>query len=121
MYYSGRFAGCNFAFIILKLKVVKETRITEFVEISLPETTTVEQFTEKAENFVAFLQKQEGYIDGEMVRAPESNNWRFIFHFESMEKVKAIGEKMRAGSEFAEFKSVIGSFSVSFFKQIQKW
>ena len=44
-----------------------KTTITEFVEISLPESTTVEQFTEKAENFASFLQKQDGYIDGEMV------------------------------------------------------
>lgn len=98
-----------------------KTMITEFVEISLPETTTVELFTEKAENFVAFLRKQEGYIDGEMVRAPESNNWRFIFHFESMEKVNAIGEKMRTSSEFASFKTVIAGFGVSFFEQVRKW
>lgn len=100
---------------------MKETRITEFVEISLPETTTVEQFTEKAENFAAFLQKQNGYIDGEMAKAPEGNQWRFVFHFESMEKVRAIGEKMRAGREFGEFKSVITGFGVSFFEQVRKW
>lgn len=100
---------------------MKETMITEFVEISLPETTTVEQFTEKAENFVGFLKKQDGYIDGEMVQALEGNAWRFVFHFENMEKLKAIGEKMRAGSEFAEFKSVISGFGVSFFKQMRKW
>ena len=100
---------------------MKETKITEFVEISLPETTTVEQFTEKAENFVSFLKRQDGFIDGEMTQALEGNAWRFIFHFENMEKVKAIGEKMRAGSEFAEFKSVIAGFGVSFFKQVKKW
>lgn len=44
---------------------MKDTMITEFVEISLPETTTVEQFT--------------------------------------------------------EFKSVIGSFGVTFFQQVRKW
>ena len=54
--------------------------ITEFVEISLPETTTVEQFTEKAENFVNFLKKQDGFIDGELVKAPEDNAWRFVFY-----------------------------------------
>lgn len=97
-----------------------ETKITEFVDISLPETTTVEQFTEKAENFVRFLKKQDGYIDGEMTKALEGNAWRFVFHFENLEKVKSIGEKMRAGSEFAEFKSVIGNFGVSFFQQVQK-
>jgi len=100
---------------------MKETMITEFVEISLPETTTVEQFTEKAENFANFLKKQDGYIDGEMVQALEGNAWRFVFHFENMEKVKAIGEKMRASSEFAGFKSVIASFSVTFFRQVRKW
>ncbi len=100
---------------------MKTTMITEFVEIRLPETLTVEQFTEKAENFANFLKKQDGYIDGEMTQALEGNAWRFVFHFENMEKVKAIGEKMRAGSEFAEFKSVIGSFGVSFFRLVLKW
>ena len=100
---------------------MKDTMITEFVEISLSETTTVEQFTEKTENFVDFLRKQEGYIDGEMLLALEGNAWRFVFHFENMEKVKTIGEKMRASSEFAEFKSVIGSFGVTFFHQVRKW
>ena len=98
-----------------------ETTITEFVEISLPETTTVEQFTEKAENLVNFLKKQDGYIDGEMMQALEGNAWRFVFHFENMEKVKAIGEKMRASSEFAGFKSVIAGFGVSFFRKMKKW
>jgi hypothetical protein len=100
---------------------MKETMITEFVEISLPETTTVEQFTEKAENFANFLKKHDGYIDGEMTHSLENNVSRFVFHFENMEKVKAIGEKMRASNEFAEFKSVIADFGVSFFKQARKW
>jgi len=100
---------------------MKNTMITEFVEISLPETTTVEQFTEKAEKFANFLKKQDGYIDGEMVQALEGNAWRFVFHFENMEKVKTIGEKMRASSEFTEFKSVIGSFGVTFYQQVRKW
>jgi uncharacterized protein YxjI len=100
---------------------MKTTMITEFVEISLPETTTVEQFTEKAENFVNFLKKQDGYIDGEMVQALEGNAWRFVFHFENMEKVKAIGEKMRSSNEFAEFKAVIAGFGVTFFRQLKKW
>lgn len=81
---------------------MKETMITEFVEISVPETTTVEQLTEKAENFNNFLKKQDGYIDGELVQTLDGNTWRFVFHFENIEKVKAIGEKMRASSEFAE-------------------
>ena len=97
-----------------------KTTITEFVEISLPETTTVEQLTEKAENFNNFLKKQDGYIDGELVQALEGNAWRFVFHFENMEKVKAIGEKMRASSEFAEFKSVIGKIGVTFFRSVLK-
>jgi hypothetical protein len=100
---------------------MKNTMITEFVEISLPETTTVEQFTEKAENFANFLKKQDGFIDGEIAQALEGNAWRFVFHFENMEKVKTIGEKMRASSEFSEFKLVIAGFGVSFFEQVRKW
>ena len=102
---------------------MKNTVITEIVEISLPETTTVEQFTEKAEIFNNFLRKQDGYIDGELLKSPEGNSWRFIFHFENMEKVKPIGEKMRSSAEFSEFKSVIipENLRVSFFQSMKKW
>ena len=97
--------------------------ITEIVEISLPETTTIKQFTEKAENFKNFLSKQDGYIDGELLKTTEGNSWRFIFHFENMEKVKLIGEKMRSSAEFGEFKSVIvpENLRVSFFQLVRKW
>lgn len=98
-----------------------KTTITEFVQINVLETVTDEQFLEKAEKLNDFLKEQDGYIDSELVKATEGNNRRFIFHFESMEKVKAIGEKMRASSEFTEFKSVIGSFGVTFFQQVRKW
>lgn len=102
---------------------MKKAMITEFVEVSVPETTTVEQFTEKAESLNNFLQKQDGYIDGELIKALEDNVWRFVFHFENMEKVKTIGEKMRASTEFNEFRSVImpGSIGVSFFNQFKSW
>jgi len=101
---------------------MKKAMITEFVEISVPETTTVEQFTEKAVNLNNFLQKQDGYIDGELLKALDGNAWRFVFHFENMEKVKAIGEKMRNSVEFNEFRSVIvPGINVSFFLQNQKW
>ena len=97
--------------------------ITEIVEISLPETTAIKQFTDKAENLNNFLSKQDGYIDGELLKAPEGNSWRFIFHFENMEKVKLIGEKMRSSAEFGEFKSVIvpENLRVSFFQLARKW
>jgi antibiotic biosynthesis monooxygenase (ABM) superfamily enzyme len=102
---------------------MKKTMITEFVEIRVSETTTVEQFTEKAENFNNFLKKQDGYIDGELVKAIEGDTWRFVFHFGNMEKIKVIGEKMRSSSEFNEFKSVIvpGSIGVTFFHLVKKW
>ena len=102
---------------------MKSIMITEFVDISVPDTTTVEQFTEKAENFNNFLSKQDGYIDGELEKSLEGNYWRFVFHFESMEKVKAIGEKMRSSVEFSEFKSVIipENLRVSFFQRMKKW
>ena len=102
---------------------MKRTMITEIVEISVPETTTMKQFTEKAENFNNFLSKQEGYIDGELAKAVEGDVWRLIFHFENMEKVKAIGEKMRSSIEFNEFKLVIiaEKLRVSFFQRMKKW
>ncbi len=102
---------------------MKTTMITEFVEIRVLETATDEQLLAKAEVLNDFLKMQDGYVDAELLKGIERNIWRFIFHFESMEKVKAIGEKMRSSEEFNDFKTLIvpGSIGVTFFRQERKW
>ena len=100
-----------------------KTMITEFVEIRSLETTTDEQFLAKAEVLNDFLKMQDGYVDAELLKGIEGNIWRFIFHFESMEKVKSIGEKMRNSKEFDDFKTLIvpGSIVVTFYRRERKW
>ena len=70
-----------------------------------------------------FLQKQDGFIDAELVKAVDGNVWYFIYHIESMEKLKAVGEKLRSSKMFDHITPLIvpGSLSVSFFEQTKKW
>ena len=102
---------------------MKDTIITEFVKFKVPETTTDEQLIAKADIFNDFQKKQDGFINSELLKDTEENAWFFIYHYESMEKVKAIGEKMRSCNEFAEFKTLIvpGSIGVTFYPQLKKW
>jgi hypothetical protein len=102
---------------------MKTTIITEFVKIEVLQTTTNEQLLEKADIVNDFLQKQDGFIDAELVKAVDGNVWYFIYHIESMEKLKAVGEKLRSNKMFDHITPliVLGSLSVSFFEQTKKW
>jgi hypothetical protein len=102
---------------------MKTTIITEFVKIEVLQTTTNEQLLEKADIVNDFLQKQDGFIDAELVKAVEGNVWYFIYHIESMEKLKVVGEKLRSSKMFDHITPLIvpGSLSVSFFAQTKKW
>jgi hypothetical protein len=103
---------------------MKTTIITEFVNFKVLETTSTEQLLVKADNMIdGFLRQQEGFMDGELVKNAQENACSFILRYDSMEKVKAIVDKMRSCKEFDEFKSVIvpGSISVSFNQMIRKW
>jgi hypothetical protein len=97
--------------------------ITEFVKIEVLQTTTQEQLVAKAEIINKFLQTQDGFIDAELVKAVEGNLWYFIYHIENFEKLKAVGEKLRALKLFDEITPLIvsGSMSVSFFQQVKNW
>ena len=81
--------------------------ITELLKFETLETTTAEQVLEKAE----------------LIKALEGNIWYFIYHIESMEKLKAVGEKLRSSKMFDHITPLIvpGSLSVSFFEQTKKW
>ncbi|HEY9124122.1 MAG TPA: hypothetical protein PK252_11550 [Bacteroidales bacterium] len=102
---------------------MKTSIITEFVKIEVLQTTTLEQLMEKADIVNAFLQKQDGFIDAELVKAVDDNVWYFIYHIESMEKLKAVGEKLRSSKMFDHITPLIvpESLSVNFFEQTKKW
>ena len=102
---------------------MKNTIITEFVKIEALETTTDEQMKTAADVINNFLQQQDGFIDAELVKAVEGNIWHFIYHIETLEKLKVIGEKMRSAKMFGEITPLIvpGTLSVSFFTQLKSW
>ncbi len=103
---------------------MKNTIITEFVKFKVLETTTNEQLLSKADIKIAgFHKKQDGFIDVELVKDVEENAWYFIFHYESLDKIKAIGEKMRKSKEFGEFIPLIvpESIKVTKYYRLRKW
>jgi hypothetical protein len=102
---------------------MKTTIITEFVKIEALKTTTDEQLLAKADIINAFLQKQDGFIDTELVKPVDGNIWYFVYHIESMEKLKSVGEKLRSSRLFEELSPLIvtGSMCVSFFYQVKRW
>jgi hypothetical protein len=103
---------------------MKNSIITEFVNFKVLETTTDEQLLSTSDNSInGFHKKQDGFIDVELVKGIKENTWCYIFHYESLEKIKAVGEKMRNSKEFAEFIPLIipGSINVTFFNQLRKW
>jgi ABC-type uncharacterized transport system substrate-binding protein len=102
---------------------MKNTIITELVKIEALKTTTEEQLLAKADIINDFLQKQDGFIDAELVKAVEGNIWYFVYHIENFEKLKVVGEKLRSNKLFDEITLLIvtGSLSVTFFRQLKTW
>ncbi|HEX2956973.1 MAG TPA: hypothetical protein VHO70_09070 [Chitinispirillaceae bacterium] len=86
-------------------------------------TITDEQLLAKAEIVNGFIQKQEGFIDSELVKAVDGNTWYFIYHIESFEKLKLVGEKIRNSKLFDEITPLIvpGSMSVTFYNRLKTW
>ena len=103
---------------------MKATTITEFVKFKALETTSDEQLLSKADlNVNGFHKNQDGFIDAELVNDIEENAWCFIFHYESLEQIMAVGEKMRKSNEFGEFIPLIvpQSISATFYNHLKKW
>jgi hypothetical protein len=102
---------------------MKNTIITEFVQIEALQTTTDEQIKLKADVINNFLQQQDGFINAELVKAVEGSIWHFIYHIENFEKLKVIGEKMRSSKMFEEITPLIvpGSLGVSLYTQLKTW
>lgn len=97
--------------------------ITEFVKFKTLDTTTEEELLLKADILNNFQKAQDGYINAELIKDTGENTWYFIYHYESIEKVKAIGEKLRSSKVFETFTplTVPGSVTVSFNQQVKTW
>ena len=100
-----------------------KTIITEFVKFKTLETTTDEQLLLKADILNDFQKKQDGFINAELVKGVKESEWYLVYHYENMEKLKVIGEKMRSSKVFDEFipLTVPGSLGVTFYQQLKKW
>jgi hypothetical protein len=97
--------------------------ITELVRIEVLPSTTEEQVLSTANLINDFLQNQDGFIDCELVKAMDGNTWYFIYHIENIEKLKAVGEKLRSNKLFDELSPIItmGSMNFSFFNQVKRY
>lgn len=104
--------------------IMKGKIMTEFVNFQVLETTTEEQLLSTADALInGFMTKQDGYLDAELVKNDADNAWCFIYHFESPDKAKALGENMRKSQEFKAFIACVdpGSIAVTFYRQLRKW
>ena len=100
-----------------------KTTITELVKIEALQTTSDEQLLATAQTINTFLQKQDGFIDAELIKAFDSKVWYFVYHIENMDKLKVVGEKLRNSKLFDEIIPLIvpGSLSVTFYNQMKTW
>ncbi len=102
---------------------MKNTVITALVRLEVLPSTTEEQVLRKADLINDFLQNQDGFIDCELVKAIEGNTWYLIYHIENIEKLRAVGQKLRSNKLFDELIPIIttGSMNFSFFNKLKKW
>lgn len=102
---------------------MKTNRITEFVKFDALQTTTNEQLSSVADLINFFLQKQDGFLDCELIKAVDGPAWCFIYHFQNMEKLKEIGAKLREQKLFDQVAPLIvtGSMQVLFYEQLKNW
>lgn len=77
----------------------------------------------KAEVLSDFQKGQDGYKDAELVKSVGENARCLIYHYENMEMVNVIGERMRSSKVFDEFVPFIipGSLGVTFHHLLKKW
>jgi hypothetical protein len=102
---------------------MKTTIITELVKFKVLDTTTDEELMSKADIFNDFQKKQDGFIDAELVKDVKENSWYFIYHYESLEKVRIIGEKLRESKMFDELMPLLDpeSVSITLYNQLKTW
>lgn len=102
---------------------MKSKTITEFVKLEVLQTTTDEQMLMKADVINDFISKQDGFVDSEIVKPLEGNIWYFVYHIESIDKLRVVGEKIRSQKLFDVLNPFIapGSMTVTFCQQLKKW
>ena len=102
---------------------MNDKMITELVRFKLLGSTTEAQLLSKAQLLNDFHKKQDGYIDCELVKDVNEESWYFIYHYECLEKVMKVGEKLCQSKAFDEFMPLLvpDSVNVSFYKQLKKW
>ncbi len=97
------------------------TEIVTFqIKLGVAEENTIEIIDDVVNNF---HKKQEGFINGELVKGEKENEWSMIYHYQSMENIKAVGEKIAQGTEMDKFKEIVmpESVKLQFLKQILSW
>ncbi len=103
---------------------MKNSMVTELIKFKVLDTTTDDELISKADIMIHdFQKKQDGFIDAELVKGVEEDTWYFIYHYENLEKLKAVAEKIRKNKGFKEFTPVIipDSVDVTFYYHIKKW
>jgi quinol monooxygenase YgiN len=102
---------------------MKKDVITEFVKIETLQTTTDDQLISKAEIIIQFLQKQDGFIDTELLYDKKENTWIMIQHWASLEQMKASSANMFMDNATEAFRDAIEpkSISISVFPVLRTW
>ena len=102
---------------------MKTNVITELLRIEALPTTTDDQILEKANLINEFIEKQDGFIDAELIKGFEGGVWYLIYHIENVQKLKEVGEKLRSSKLFDQLTPLIfsGSMTVQFFNRYKTW
>jgi len=96
---------------------MEKKTITELVHFQSLATDV--QIVDAINNLNKFQGGLDGFLDSEISKEVNENSWCIIFHYENLEKVQAIGAKLRTSKEFEEFNSLIESESlkINFYHQ----
>ncbi len=98
--------------------------ITELVNFSVSESMTDDQLKLIADKLISnFWTKQDVFIDAKLVKNVKDSSFCFIYNFQSLDGVTAVGDKMRSSNEFIEFMQLIdpASIEVTFHNQLKTW
>lgn len=102
---------------------MKNKKITEMVRLEVLPSVSDEQLISKVNLINEFLRVQDGFIDAELIKSTEGSVWYLIYHIENMEKLRAVGEKLRSNKLFESLNPLVvpGSVTFSFFNQVCFW
>ena len=101
-----------------------ETKIiTELVQFKALDMTTDVQIVNAVNNLNEFQKMQDGFLDAELIKDVKEDSWCVIFHYESFEKVQAIGALLRSNKVFSDFTSLVvpENLNISFYHPLREW